>query len=159
MCGALSRMYKYTFPSYMLELTWSLREYVRANFKLVVEAEDSAETIAHRARMARLLDLYGEDVLPPELLAVKNRDLNAMEHVARPGGVSEAEAIKEMVYVLCRLVLIAQERPIVTRFLLFTPCCFATLRMFIAGLPFGALSFGRVSPESENAKRVAAVAA
>ena len=63
----------------------------------MVEAEDSAETIAHRARTARLLDLYGEDVLPPELLAVKNRDLNAMEHVARPGGVSEAAAMKDMV--------------------------------------------------------------
>ena len=67
--------------------------------------------------------------------------------------------MKEMVYEFGRLVLIAQERPVVTRFFLFTPCCFATLRMFIAGLPFGALSFGRVSPESENAKRVAAVTA
>jgi hypothetical protein len=62
------------------------------------------------------LDLYGEEVLPPELLDVKNRDLSAMEHVSRPGGVSESEAIKEMAHVLCRLVLIAQERPVVTRF-------------------------------------------
>jgi hypothetical protein len=116
LCATLSRMFKYIFPSYMLELTWSLREYVHRHFKFVVEAEDSEETIAQQSRTARLLDLYGEEVLPKALLAVKNRHLSAMEHVTRPGGISEEEAKKEMGDVLCRLVLVAQERPVVTRF-------------------------------------------
>ena len=157
LCGTLTRMYKYIFPYYILELTWSLRQYVQAHFKLVVEEEPSEETMQHKERTQRLLELYGEDILPDDLLAVKNRDIANMEHVARPDGVSEAAAMEAMIEVLRKLVLISQERPVVTRFFLFTPCCFAMLRMFIAGLPFEALSFGRLNPESENAKRVAAV--
>ena len=109
-------MYKYFFPYYILELTWSLRQYVQAHFKFVVEEEPSEETMQHIERTQRLLELYGEDILPDDLLAVKNRDITKMEHVARPDGVSEAAAMEAMIEVLRKLVLISQERPVVTRF-------------------------------------------
>ena len=84
--------------------------------------------------------------------------LGAMEHVTKPGGVSAEEAQRTMVEALSKQLLCVEEKLVVTRFLLFTPCCFALLGMFLVGLPFKALSSGRMA-ESENAKRIAAVAA
>ena len=50
-----------------------------------------------------------------------------------------------------------EEKPVVTIFFLFTPCCFALLRMFLLELPVDILSVGLLNCEGDQSKRLTAV--
>lgn len=155
LCACLSRMYKYILPSYLAEFTAALRSSVLESFQLHHDM-DSEETAAHQRNTERLVALYGDRVLPPEVTMVRNRDIAKMEHVA-PLGAEAGPIMKRMFEVLERQALIVEEKPIVTRFFLFAPCAFALLRMQLLGLPGTLLSAGKLAPAAENAKRIKAV--
>jgi hypothetical protein len=133
LCATLSRLYKYLVPSYLPEFSMTLRNLVASTFVMSCDT-DSAATVAHQEMTKKLVALYGERVLPPELTRIRNRDLGAMQHVA-PAGASFEVARKDMYDVLMKLVWIVEERPVVTRLFLFAPCCFALCRMFLLKLP------------------------
>ena len=79
-----------------------------------------------------------------------------MQHVA-PEGVDESRQRREMFEALMRLVFLVEEKPVITRFFLFTPCCFALLWMFLLRLPSSIFSAGAMNPEAENGARLAVV--
>jgi virulence-associated protein VagC len=60
---------------------------------------------------------------------------------------------------LLRLVWLVEEKPVVTRFFLFAPCCFALLRMVLLGLPADVFSAGLLGLETESSKWLQAVKA
>ena len=133
LCGTLSRLYKYLVPSYLEGFTAALRNIVVDSF-VIRHDTTSAETLRHQEHSKKLAMLYGNGVLPQQLLSVRNRDLSKMEHVA-PEGCDVSRLKKDMFDCLLRLVWVVEEKPVVTRFFLFAPCCFALLRMFLLGLP------------------------
>lgn len=151
LCATLTRMYKYILPGYLSEFSAVLRATVADNFQLRHDL-GSDETAAHRRRTDILVALYGPNVLPPALTAIRNRDIARMEHVA-PEGAEPGPIMKRMFDVLERQVLIVEEKTVVTRFFLFAPCAFALLRM---ELTQDILSVSKVSPAAENAKRIKA---
>lgn len=155
LCGTLSRLYKYLAPSYLSEFTDQLRRIVLSSFKVHYDV-DSEETKAHQEQTRKLVALYGEGVLPAELVNLRNRNLASMEVVSSVG-CDEGRLRKAMFDVLLRLVWFVEEKPVVTRFFLFAPCCFALLRMFLLGLPSEVLSVGAMNPEAESSKRLKAV--
>ncbi len=81
-----------------------------------------------------------------------------MQHVA-PHGANAGPIKKSMFDLLHRLIYLVEEKPVVTRFFLFAPCCFALLRMMLLDLPAGLLSVGTLNPEIESAKRLKLVKA
>lgn len=155
LCATLSRLYKYLIPAYLEEYTGMLRQHVVERFVLRHDV-GSAEAQAQQARTAQLVALYGSAVLPPRLVSIRNGDLTKMEHVA-PEGVDDRAVRKEMFECLLRLVLIVEEKPVVTRFFLFAPCCFALLRMKLLDLPVGLLGVGATKPAADTSRRIAAV--
>ena len=66
-------------------------------------------------RTQRLVGLYGEGVLPPDLVRVRNGNLSVMEHLGAAGDC-EMQCRKEMFDILLRLVWLVEEKPVVTRF-------------------------------------------
>ena len=157
LCATLSRLYKYLAPSYLEEFTARLRDLVTDTFRLRYDI-DSLEVQGCQAHTKKLQALYGDGVLPSELCALRNGNLATMEHVA--GLSCEAErARKDMFDVLLKLVWFIEEKLVVTRFFLFTPCCFALLRMLLLGLPVSLFSVGALRAEAEQSKRLSAVRA
>ena len=90
------------------------------------------------------------------MLALLNRDIKRMEHVtadcAKTGQVK-----RDTFELLKRLIYLVEEKPVVTRFFLFAPCCFALLRMMLLDLPPDLCSAGTLKPEAESAKRLKSV--
>jgi hypothetical protein len=80
----LSRLYKFLVPSYLDEFTAQLRNLVASIFELRTDV-DSEDSLFHQDRARKLVSLYGHQVLPEELMHIRNRDLCRMEHLAAPG--------------------------------------------------------------------------
>ena len=60
---------------------------------------------------------------------------------------------------LLRLTWLVEEKPVVTRFFLFTPCCFALFRMKLLSMPSCLFTAGVLAKESDSPERIAAVKA
>jgi hypothetical protein len=157
LCGTLSRLYKFLAPADLDEFTAVLRHMVVASFRVCHEFY-SEYTRRHQDRSWTLVLLYGDAVLPPALMRLRNRDLSSMEHLC-PAGTDERVVRKDMFDLLLRLVWLVEEKPVITRFFLFAPCCFALLRMVLLGLPADVFSAGLLGLETESSKRLQAVKA
>ena len=156
LCATLSRLFKHLIPAYHDIFAAQLRAEVARRFRLVHDV-NSPETLQLQERSRRLASLYGRAVLPDEVLQLRNRNLSAMEHVSHSG--TDPVPLQQRMYdLLRRLVLVSEERPVVTRFFLFTPCCFSLLRMKLLGVPSSIFTAGAMV-ETESSKRIAAVKA
>ena len=83
-CGTLSRLYKHLLPSYLEEFTARLRGIVLDKM-VICDDVDSDTTKAHQAQTQKMIELYGDVILPPELTTIVNRNLQNLEHVAPAG--------------------------------------------------------------------------
>ena len=154
-CGTVSRLYKYITPGYLEELTSVLRAFVVSTFELVHD-ETSAETAMYVQQGRDLVALYGDEVLPDDLMAVLNRNIAGVEHLCPPGA-NKDNLCKRLFDLLLRLLWKVEDKPVVTRFFLFAPCCFSILRMQLLGLPVELFNIGLGGMETENSKRLTAV--
>jgi hypothetical protein len=157
LCATLSRLYKYLTPAYLDEFTASLRDLVVSSFTMCHDFR-SDETERCQEVSRKLVALYGDHVLPHSLIRLRNKDLSRMEHLC-PEGTDITTVRKAMFDLLLRLVWLVEEKPVVTRFFLFAPCCFALLRMILLGLPVTIFSAGALGMETDNSKRLKAVRA
>ena len=157
LCATLSRLYKYLTPAYLDEFTASLRDLVVSSFTMCHDFR-SDETERCQEVSRKLVALYGDHVLPHSLIRLRNKDLSRMEHLC-PEGTDITAVRKAMFDLLLRLVWLVEEKPVVTRFFLFAPCCFALLRMILLGLPVTIFSAGALGMETDNSKRLKAVRA
>ena len=100
-----------------------------------------------------LRDLYGGDIIPADILAVLNHSVHPWKHVARQG-----EDVREIRGVLHRALvkhlLIADEKPIVTRFWTFGICVKTLLLLHLLGAPSSFLHMDSVAPSEANQKRL-----
>ena len=83
-CAAASRFYKYLVHDYIEQYNMALYMFLSSNFRVLVGSVDmvSEET---RNATGQLQLLYGDDVLPTELLHILNGGLQNWTHIA-PGG-------------------------------------------------------------------------
>lgn len=81
-----------------------------------------------------LQSLYGKEVLPDDVLAIFNQDLESRVHMG--DGSKNLEEILQVAFAtLTKHLFLVEERPVVTRFWLFTTCVFALLTMKLLKLP------------------------
>ena len=83
LCGTLSRVYKYLMPSYLEEFSGVLRDFVIERLA-VLHDFDSAATLAHRQTTQRLVELYGDLVLPLDPESTPSRP--RVDPRSTPGG-------------------------------------------------------------------------
>lgn len=131
--SACVRFFKYLLVDYSEEFSARLRAHVIN--ALVLVPMPTAETVAASQRWRNLQSLYGRhQVLPDSLLEVLNGDAARLQHVGRPSG-SEEEVAAWLSSELERWCLRAEEKPVVTRFWLFSSCIYSLFRWKLLDLP------------------------
>ena len=147
--ASCTRWFKYLLNDYAEEFANSLKSYVSENMQLTEGVEPHALSVAS----SKLVDLYGPDVLPQDILAFFNGNLAELEHVAPPG--ADRRVVCGDAFVLLHKHLICvEEKPVVTRFWLFTKCVWTLLRMKLLNLPEAAFTLASVKPREDNNKRM-----
>ena len=148
-CANVVRLYKYLIPDYMQEFTSSLRQWV-SQLELL---SDSAQALdGHfQPRTDKMLDLYGSGVLPPSILKLFNHILGQLVHRCPSESVRE-EVRRRACGVLIKHLFVVEEKPVVTRFWLFSSCVNRMLCMLLIGLPpdIFKLSAGRAAQEGQK---------
>ena len=145
--AACSRLFKYLLPSYTEEFSRAMLEYLQK--EICVELVDPTENQVSRD----LQQLYGKDVLPDEILTIFNFSLDSRKHLASTPTAREA-IIREAFRLLSQRLLLVEERPVVTRFWLFTNCVWALLCCKLLALPVCIWSVLQGRIREENAKRL-----
>lgn len=150
-----TRVFKYLVVDYLEEFSFNLRRAIGERLTVVhdVGSELSAQ---HNQRALSLQRLYGEGVLPPALLGILNRELFAWEHCC-PSPEERPRACSMLFDVLSKHLLRLEERPVPTRFWLFTSCVWALLLMDMLGLPTSLFKLDTKKPQKENADRLGKV--
>jgi hypothetical protein len=82
---------------------------------VICDDVDRYTTKAHQAQTQKMVELYGDVILPPELTTIINRDLQNLEHVA-PAGSDHLAIRKQTFDILVRKLLLVEEKPVQTRF-------------------------------------------
>lgn len=149
-CASATRIFKYLVPFYCDEFASHLRQVVVERLTLL---EDPPEIPAWQGLVA----LYGDKVFPSELLRTINGDLLGMS-CCKQDGVSLQSARGKVYNILFRSILIAESKPILSRFWLFGPCCCAMLLIHFFNLA-GIFRTDTAQPQPENVKRIQRVQA
>ena len=113
--------------------------------------DPSAADPLYTAHLATFRQLYGQDLLPDALTTLLNTNL-AHWDVRVAVGTDTRVICGQLYFILYKLVLEVEEKPIITRFWLFRECVVALLRMKLLGLPSSVFSVGTVNPRRENQK-------
>ena len=98
---------------------------------------------------AKSRQLYGGQVLPEDLCEILNGSLGDMECICL-NGTNRMHVANALYLVLHRLVLKAEEHPIVSRFFTFTHCCFSLLRMKLLKFPSAFFSLHTMQPNEDR---------
>ena len=122
-----SRLYKHLMPAHAENYAANLLAYLEESMRL-----EFGPPVQGSGR--DLQRLYGEEVLPQALFEVFNKDLGERVHLCLPG-TDRAHIVQSAFRVLSTCCLLVQERPVVTRFFLFTQCVWGLLRMVLLRLP------------------------
>ena len=109
---------------------------------------------------AELVDLfrrlYGEDVLSKGVIAVLNSSFGGRwVHVVDSGVLCVVEEQRGILFAaLYKALLVAEEKPVVTRFWTFGVCLRVLLQMRLLAVPDAVFELKSVQPASEGAKRL-----
>ena len=121
LCGTCVRLYKYLVPAYLGEFEASLRQYVLNTVALRHDG-DSPEILQRQVQRSKLLDLYGDLVVPPDLARLYNVDLARPDYACAVG--TDVRAARAQFHAaLSRHVLFIEERPVVSVSLRFPASC------------------------------------
>ena len=148
--GACVRLFKYLIPAYDEEFANALWTYVEKDLD-ISETPPSADALAHFAAMR---ELYGEGVLPTEITSWLNCGLGKFQHWCA-AGADLATVRREVFLALQKTILVLEEKPVVTRFWLFTRCVWILLMTQLLGLDVTKIfKVTRVRPQKENIQRL-----
>ena len=129
LCATAARLFKYVIPDYLEDFAFNLRHRIADSFEVVVDMT-SAEKQKQRDAALSLQALYGEDVLPNDLLNFL--DVGLARLACSGPADADVRALRAKAYqLLYRHLLKVESKPIVTRFWLFTACVFTILRMML----------------------------
>lgn len=152
-CCACSIFFKYLLADYVDEFAEGLRRHVVSRLELVPTCLErpAVRTLAS----TNAVMLYGHDIFPQRLLDVLNVDVAAWQHGCTTGTDRTVVAGK-LYQIIYQLVLKVEEKPVVTRFWLFTGCVFALMLLKYLAIPADAFRLLTTSPRPENARRLTA---
>ncbi|CAK0808330.1 unnamed protein product, partial [Prorocentrum cordatum] len=131
LCANASRYFRHLVPAYVEEYASTLRDWVRADLDMVIEAAIPAEVAASRDALRALC---GDLVLPPAILRLLNRRIGALEHSA-PAGVDRGAVAGGACAELYKFAAVVDEHPAHTRFFTFAICIHTLLGMKLLGAP------------------------
>jgi len=147
-CCAASRFFKYLVPTYAEEFAHSLKQLVVSRLQL---APDGARTPPPEVELFR--DLYGEDVVPANVAEVLNVSLGTWTHAAVTGETM-ASIRGRLFAALYKAILVANEKPVVTRFWTFGICLRTLLLMRLLSIPGEMFALSTVTPAPDNSRRL-----
>ncbi len=160
-----ARFFKFLLVDYYEEFLANARAFVSDNFRIYGpwNLEGAALRAFERERRVseQLQSLYGKDALPDELLARLNGGLQNFCHLAGCDG-PEMDSVErgELLRVLEKYCLRTEEKPVITRFWLFTKCVQGLFRFHLLGLPVERiLALPTKNPRPKNQKRIKGVTA
>ena len=142
----------YIIPDYAEEFGRSLRRYVTDNLKVTVCPSPNGNCPLRQER-ARLQLLYGAHVFPSCIGEVLSGNFRELEVVAQTGD-DLADICGKVYSMLFELLIVAQEKPIVTRLFLFAKCVFTLLLMRLLGVPVSVFTLDTKAPYPANQKRL-----
>ena len=152
-CAACSRFFRYLVHDYIEEYNAALRTYIFNQLRIVRPPPDAAFEPEGREMALKLQRLYSAAVLPDELLHFFNGSLRRMEHICR--SAQSDDVLKNAAFrILSKYFFFIEERPVPTRFWLFSNCVHCLLRMRLCGLPSDILGLREICPNKENQKRL-----
>ena len=119
--------------------------------------------LCHRGRCENcqnygLLRLYGQSVFPQELQDFLNADLLQLQHVCTGAERTEdLSTLRGQLYnILYWWLLVHEDKPITTRFFLFSACVCRLALAKLLKMPVGIFSLHLVQPRAQDAKRLKA---
>ena len=129
-----------------------MRRYVTDNLKVTV-CPSPNDNCPFRQERARLQLLYGAHVFPSCIGEVLSGNFRELEVVAQTG-YDRADICGKVYSMLFELLIVAQEKPIVTRLFLFAKCVFTLLLMRLLGVPVSVFTLDTKAPYPANQKRL-----
>ena len=157
LCANCSRFFKYVLPEHCDNFARNLFRHVSERLQVLPTPAggDALEAPQGPGATASLQRLYGRDVLPDTLADVFRGTLLSWTTYTDPR-TDEKTARANAYCILYRWLLKVEEKPVITRFWLFTECVFCFLRMSLLQIPMSLFS---VKSGNENEVRMARVAA
>ena len=151
LCCAAARYFKYLTPLYAEEFGHALQSLVVERLRIVdVVATPQGEGFAELYRC-----LYGNASLPQELTGLLNVSFTLCTHSRGGDAIEPIERTRgRLVALLYKLLLVADEKPVATRFWTFGVCMRTLLLMRLIGIPSDMFKLSVMCPVAENAKRL-----
>ena len=152
LCANCVRLFKYLIPDYCEEFAAALRKYVVEQLVLVsTNTEDGAADM--RNHIENMRALYGPEALPDELVLVYNCKLGELKHRCQEE-CNRAAVCLWAYKALYKWFLVVEDKPVVTRFWLFSSCVCKLLGMHLLGLPTHIFTLATAKVTEESAKRL-----
>ena len=151
-CCNCSRLFKHLMRDYAEEFGQSLWGYLQANVRLVAPSDVQPDTAS---KLQRLQSLYGQDVLPKDLLTLYNVRPDMPHHVAA-APTALIEVRRSFFACLYKYLIVVDAHPTVSRMFTFTGCVNALLRALLLNIPADIFAVTKTKPQEENSRRLTA---
>lgn len=151
------RLYRYLVPSYESEFASNLRRWLVQTFTAENLVFGDVLPPEQRPNYG-LLSLYGSSVFPQELQNFLNMDILQLRHICSGAERHEdLSTLRGRLYnILYRWLLVHEDKPIITRFWLFSACVCRVLLAKLLKMPVDIFSLHLIQPRAQNAKRLQA---
>ena len=150
--AAIARCYKFLIPQYTEEFAAQLRQHVIAQTSPACFVQASPPA-AHLRPDFRILQLYGEHIIPQEIRDLFNMSLFEWRH-ASEARLSCEELRGRIFTTLYKHILWQEEKPIITRFWLFGVCANRLLLAQLLGIPHRIFSTQLLQMQPKNQTRL-----
>lgn len=153
MVGTCIRLFRYVIDQYPGEFCENLRKHLESTLQVLPH---DSELVAG-SRTDSLLQLYGSAVFPDDLVHLLNVCISKLQHKCVAN--EDMQSIRSTAsQIICRSLLLVDEKPVQTRFFTFAECVFALFRMDFLNLrPDVWMTLHSVRPQRENSKRMSRV--
>ena len=150
-CANVVRFFKYLTPNYADEYSMNIRKHVTQTLEFKIGSIGADVVPA----MDKLQMLYSKIVIPDSVLQIMNSGFGVWSHTSEPGvDVDKNDVCNRLFSVLRDRIVLAEEKPIVTRFFLFSNCVHTLLMSLLLGLPVSVYCVTSSHPSEDNEKRI-----
>ena len=146
-CAACSRFYKHLLVDYSEEFAIALWTFVE---RAVVLVSVSDVDVVQKEHTENLRKLYGDSVLPSDLMELYADTIAKLRHV----GACKQDACRLFYHALHKYCFRPEEHPITSRFWTFSVCVDGLLRVVLLDLPVEVFSVTTTRPRPDNQKRL-----
>jgi len=149
-CGTIVRLFKYLVNDYYANFCSNLADLTRS-FALL---EPTTGREVARGKWEGLAELYGDSVLPPELLRLFNAGLGEWGHAASVTGQPLCAMQDDLLHFLRKKLLVVDEKPTLTRMFTFNEHINTLLLMSFLGLTHKIVKPRGGKPQERNQRRM-----